>query len=77
MKTVLMVKPTLEASAPGLLQRNLAYHFRDYRDLVGIYRDDGRENGHCYLGFRFRLGTPRSHGLGDFNVDLNILYWKP
>ena len=52
--------------------------------ILGIYRDNGKENGSYYLGFRVSfptLGVPFSRspqkGLEDFGVDIGVsLIWE-
>ena len=43
------------------------------RDLLGLYWDNGKENGNCYLGFRV-LGLGIEYGV---YRDLIIVYPKP
>ena len=32
-------------------------HYSNIGSILGLYRDNGKENGNCYLGFRV-LGLP-------------------
>ena len=32
-----------------------------YIEILGIYQDNGKENGNCYLGFRVTPSSPPLH----------------